>query len=142
MIVVDANILIYAYRSEAAEYAAARTWLERAFSGSEPVRIPWPAVNAFLRLMTKQSLFARPLTIEEAVAIVDEWFTTPAVAVVEPGPQYWPIFREVTRATQATGNLIPDAEIAALTIEHDATLYTADSDFRRFAGLRVVNPLT
>jgi uncharacterized protein len=140
VIVLDVNILIYAYSSDVSQHHRARAWMETAFSGDEPVRIPWAVAHAFLRLTTKSKFLLRPLRIEQAAAIVDEWFSLPVVAPLEPGPKYWPILRELVISTNSHGNLVSDAHIAALAIEHGATVCSADSDFSRF-GVRVINPL-
>jgi uncharacterized protein len=82
-----------------------------------------------------------PFTSNEATRVVESWFAAPVVEPVEPGPRYWTVLRELILKHDVRGPLVSDAHLAALVIEHDATLYTADSDFRRFAGLRVINPL-
>jgi len=76
-----------------------------------------------------------------ATSIVDDWFSAPNTRLIEPGRRYWTIFQELLRKAQVTGKLVSDAHLAALAIEHDATFYTGDRDFRRFTGLRVINPL-
>jgi uncharacterized protein len=109
--------------------------------GAEPVRIPWSAALSFLRITTDARFVAVPFDATEATAIVDAWLTSPAVEIIEPGPRYWSILRSLLLAGNIRGPLVSDAHLAALAIEHDATLYSTDGDFRRFAGLRVVNPL-
>lgn len=84
---------------------------------------------------------ADPFNATEASAIVDAWFASPAVEVIEAGYRYWSILRSLLIAGNIRGPLVSDAHLAALAIEHDATLYTADRDFRRFTGLRVINPV-
>lgn len=142
MIIVDVNLLIYAYNAGARQHAASRRWLESAFSGPEAVRIPWAVVHAFLRLTMSGPFMTLPFTTNEATAIVESWFAGPMVAPIDSGPGYWRVLREVLISANVRGSLVSDAHIAALAIEHDATLYTADGDFRRFRGLRFVNPLT
>lgn len=141
MIVVDVNLLIYAHNAGASQHTAARAWAERVFSGSEPVRIPWAVVHAFLRLTTAGPFMTQPFEVLEATEIVGDWFASPAVELIEPGPRYWQILRDLLIRNNVRGKLVSDAHIAALSMENDATLYTADRDFERFAGLRVVNPL-
>jgi toxin-antitoxin system PIN domain toxin len=138
VILVDVNLLVYAYNDRAEQHSAARRWLESAFSGSHEIALPWAVLHAFLRLTTSQRVMPVPLSTQEAMAVIEEWRLH--VLVLEPGPRYW-IFRELMNGANVRGDLVSDAHLAALAIEHDATLYTADSDFRRFAGLRVVNPL-
>lgn len=139
MILVDVNLLVYAYNDAAEHHSAARRWLDSVWAGSELVALPWTVLHAFLRLTTSSRVMPSPLATGDALDILDEWRSN--VIVVEPGPRYWSIFRELVIDAQVRGALVSDAHLAALAIEHDATLYTADADFRRFAGLRVVNPL-
>ncbi len=141
MIVVDANLLIYAYTTSSPEHVKARRWVETAFSGKDPVRIPWSTIHAFLRITTQSALFERPYTIADATAIVESWLEQPSVAVLEQGSRYWAIFRRLLRDSQVRGNLVMDAHLAALSIEHGGTLFTTDRDFARFDELRVINPL-
>jgi len=140
VIVVDANILIYAYSMRSREHSASRRWLEDAL-GKERLRIPWSIVHTFLRLSTSKTILREPFSIAEAVDLVEEWFGSGGMAVLEPGPRYWRILRRLLIDANVSGALIADAHIAAIAIEHDATLCTADSDFQRFAGLRLLNPL-
>ena len=141
MIVVDANLLIYAYTASSPEHASARRWVEAVFSGKDPVRIPWSTVHAFLRITTQSSLFEKPYTIADAASIVESWMQQPAVAVLEQGDRYWSIFRRLLRDSQIRGNLVMDAHLAALSLENGGTLFTTDKDFSRFDELRVTNPL-
>jgi toxin-antitoxin system PIN domain toxin len=141
MVVVDANLLIYARSDNSPHYAAAKEWLSAVLSGEEPVALPWTSVHAFIRIMTHPSLIQSPLTLEKATELIDSWLSHPNVTTIEPGPNYWPILRRLVLDTPARGNLITDAHLAALAIEHDATVYTTDRDFRRFRGVRVTYPL-
>ena len=141
MIVVDANLLIYAYTATSPEHAKARRWVETVFSGKDPVRIPWSTIHAFLRITTQSSLFEKPYTIADAASIVESWLEQPVVGILEQGSRYWPIFRRLLRDGQIRGNLVMDAHLAALSLEHGGTLFTTDKDFARFDELRVTNPL-
>lgn len=142
MILVDANLLLYAYDSGSEHHAVARRWIEEAFSAPQPVRLAWVTVLAFLRITTNPRLRAQPFTPAEAVSIVDEWLSLPNVAILKPGERHWSILRGLLPESQARGPLAMDAHLAALAIEHGATLCTTDRDFTRFAALRVANPLT
>ena len=142
MIVFDANLLIYAYDSGWSGHAEARAWVERTFSGIEPVGLPWQAICAFLRLMTNRRLPGTRLNSKQAVEIVDGWLAQPNVRVLVPGEQHWSLLRRMVVEGQASGSLVSDAEIAALTIEYGGVLHTADRDSARFPGLRWVNPLS
>ncbi|MGE5198502.1 MAG: TA system VapC family ribonuclease toxin [Rhodospirillaceae bacterium] len=141
MILVDANILIYAYNPSADRHAAAKRWLEAAVGGTVPVRLAWVTVLAFVRIMTHPQVFRRPLSLQEAVGIVDEWLEHPMVSVLDAGDRHWSILRGLILDGQASGPLSTDAHLAALAIEHGATLHTTDRDFARFPALKVVDPL-
>jgi toxin-antitoxin system PIN domain toxin len=141
MILVDANILIYAYNPSADRHAAAKHWLEATVAGTVPVRLAWVTVLAFVRIMTHPQVFRRPLSLQEAVGIVDEWLEHPMVSVLDAGDRHWSILRGLLLDGQASGPLSTDAHLAALAIEHGATLHTTDRDFARFPALKVVDPL-
>ena len=141
MIVCDANLLIYSYNSGSAHHSKARAWLEEIFSGIEVVGLPWQAVSAFLRVVTNRRLPGERLTLEQAAQVVGLWLANANVRVLIPGDHYWPLFRRMLTEGQASGALVSDAEIAALTIEYGGVLHTADRDFARFPGLRWANPL-
>jgi toxin-antitoxin system PIN domain toxin len=141
MILVDANLLLYAYDSTAPQHAKARGWLEDALAKPEPLLLPWQTIHAFLRIATNPRAWRIPLTIEEATAIVDEWLSLPNVVTPSPGERHWEILRELLAESQCPGPLVSDAVLAALAIEHGAELGTNDRDFSRFPNLRVVNPL-
>jgi len=141
MIIIDVNLLIYATSPQVPEYPAARDWLAAVLSGSELVRLPWTTIHAFLRLSTNPMVSKTPLLPLRALEIIESLLHQPNVGVIEPGTGYWPILRRLVAETPARGNLVTDAHLAALAIEHDATIYSADRDFHRFRGVRVVNPL-
>jgi len=141
MILVDANLLLYAYDPRADLHAASRTWLEDTLSGSPLVRFAWLTVWAFLRISTNPRVFERPLSMAEAEGHVSSWLAQPAAGLLEPGERHWEILRGLTRAGQTSGPLVMDAALAAIAIEHGATLCTTDRDFARFPGLRWTNPL-
>ena len=141
MILVDVNLLLYAYTPSLARHSIVRPWLEKAFSGLQPVRIAWVTLLAFLRIGTDSRAFSHPLSAAEATAIVSEWLRLPAVAVLEPGERHWEILSGLMTENQANGPLVMDAHLAALAIEHGATLCTTDQDFSRFPGLQVFNPI-
>jgi toxin-antitoxin system PIN domain toxin len=141
VIVLDANLLLYAYDSLSSQHARARAWVEQVFSGSEPVGLPWPTVAAFLRIMTHPRLPGERLTLNEAVAVVDRWLEQPNVRLLAPGEDHWRLFRQMIVEGQAPGALVSDAHLAALTIEYGGVLNTTDRDFARFPGLRWKNPL-
>lgn len=141
MILIDANLLLYAYNPSFPLHRPARRWLEDAFSGSDLVRLGWLTIVAFLRIGTNARAFEHPLTTNEAVRIVEEWIAQPTIDLLGPGERHWEIFAELLTATQARGPVVTDAHLAALAIEHGATLCTTDRDFTRFPRLRTLNPL-
>ena len=141
MILVDANLLLYAYDPRAAEHADSKRWLEASLSGQPLVRFAWLSLWAFLRISTNRRVFERPLTMAEAEAAVAAWLAQPVAGILEPGERHWEILRALTRHGQTSGPLIMDAALAAIAIEHGATLCTTDRDFARFDGLKWENPL-
>jgi toxin-antitoxin system PIN domain toxin len=141
MIVLDANILLYAYDAGAKQYSSARAYLEEVLSAPDPVGIPLQNILAFLRLSTKTGVLTAPYSMEEALAFVEAWLAQPQVRVLSPGERHWPILKHMLTAGQARGPLVTDAEIAALTVEYGGELQTNDRDFARFPGLRWKNPL-
>ena len=141
MILLDANLLIYAYNPRAAEHEACRRWLESVLSGSDLVRFSWPSLWAFLRIATNSRIFERPLTMSEAQAHVTDCLAQPSAGILEPGERHWEILQRTITEGQVSGPLVTDAALAAIAIEHGATLCTTDRDFARFPGLSWTNPI-
>jgi len=142
MILVDANILLYAYDKSAGSHDQARNWLERTFSNDEPLALCWQSITAFLRISTNPRAYAAPFSVREATRIVSEWLDHPAAVVLAPTSRHWRIFHELMEEGQACGSLVMDAHLAALSIEHGAILCTTDRDFSRFKGLQTFNPIS
>jgi len=141
VILVDANLLIYAVNADSAHHEAARGWLEEALSSTMRVGLPWSVLLAFLRITTRSGIFERPLSVERALAHVDSWLDQPLVRPVAPGPSHWAILRGLLKQSGTAGNLTADAHLAALAIEHRCPLYSTDTDFRRFPSVEHRNPL-
>lgn len=141
MIVPDLNVLLYAHVDAFVQHEAARTWWEELLSSDRDVGLAPPVVFGFLRLATNRRVFATPMSIDQAVAIVEQWLDQPHVRVLLPGPRHLEIAFGLLRATGSAGNLTTDAQIAALAIEHQAEVHSNDADFGRFPSLRWVNPL-
>jgi toxin-antitoxin system PIN domain toxin len=141
VILIDANLLLYAYNSSSNHHEVARRWLEEVFFGPEPVRLAWATILAFLRIGTNPRAFPYPFTPAEAVGIVSEWLERPGVLVLDPEERHWRILGNLLTSAQARGALVADAHLAALAIEHGAILCTSDRDFSRFPGLQIFNPL-
>lgn len=141
MLLLDANLLIYAYYSDSDEHAGAKAWVQSAFSGAEAVGLPWLTILAFLRITTNQRIFERPLSMAKAQSIAASWLERPQVHTVEAGANFFNVLSKLLGPAQIKGPLVTDAAIAALAIEHGATLCTTDRDFARFSGLKWINPL-
>lgn len=142
MILPDLNILLYAYDADSPFHEGAKLWLEELLSGSETVALSWHTIVGFLRIGTNPRVFKVPLTIAEAIEIVEEWLACPSVKITLPTTRHWEILQDMLITGQAAGNLISDAHLAALAIENGAFLATTDKDFARFGNrLKTVNPL-
>lgn len=141
MILPDVNLLLYAIDITSPRHDAARSWLEDRLSDSETVAFSWSVLTAFVRLSTHASIFEQPLTSAQAFDIIEGWLEQPSVIVVHPGNRHHIMMRELLEPLGTAGNLVPDAHLAALALEHGATLHSSDHDFARFAGLRWIDPL-
>ena len=140
MIIVDANVLLYAYNPASQHHAACRGWLESALNGSEQIGFPWQTILAFVRIATNPRVFTRPLGAVEAASIVDDWFACPQAVCVEPADGYWEMLKVQLADAQVAGPLVTDAALATLARQHGARLCTTDRDFSRFAGLKTIDP--
>jgi len=141
VILVDANLLIYAYIPGLPQHEAARAWLEEQFTSTPRVGLPWPSLLAFVRLVTNPRVFERPASIEEAWGRVEEWLNLPSVWIPQPTERHPEVLGELMRKAVDRAQLVPDAHLAALAIEHGLVLCSTDGDFARFPGLRWQNPL-
>ena len=141
MILVDANIPLYAEDSLSEHHEVIRTWWDAQLSGSEPVALCWPVLTAFLRIGTNPRILRRPLTLREASARVQSWLDQPCVRMVEPTDNHWEIFQRLLLEGRAAANLVSDAHLAALAVEHNCTLCSTDVDFARFKSVKWHNPL-
>lgn len=135
MKLVDANVLLYATNSSARHHDRSRSWLDGALSGGDTVAFAWIALLAFVRLSTKAEVFPHPLTMDQAMDRVDAWLSAPPAVVVEPTPQHGSVVRSLLRPLGAGGNLVNDAHLAALAVEHRCTVVSFDRDFGRFPGV-------
>jgi uncharacterized protein len=141
MMLVDANLLLYAYDESCEAFIPAHSWLEQQFAGRDLAALSWQSITAFIRISTNPRAYISPFTIQEAVNIVSEWLAHESLVILTPTSRHWEIFSLLLKEGQASGPLAMDAHMAALAIEHGATLCTTDRDFSRFSGLRVHNPL-
>jgi uncharacterized protein len=138
---LDVNLLIYAVDEEAREHEATLGWFEDALSGTETVAFAWHALVGFLRLTTRPQGARDPWPIEAALDEIQRWLGQPVATVVHPTDRHAFVLRDLLAPLGAGGNLTSDAHLAALAIEHGATLCSHDNDFSRFAGLRWEDPL-
>ncbi len=137
---LDANVLLYAYDSSAPQHAVCRLWLDAAFNAEESIALPWQTLLAFVRIVTNPRAVRRPLSGPDACAIVSSWLERPNVAIIGAGERFWEIFQIQVREAQVSGPLVTDAALAALALEQGATLCSTDRDFRRFVGLKLLDP--
>lgn len=142
MILLDANLLIYAIDADSPHHVRARRWLEKLLSSDVRVGLPWIVVLAFVRITTRAGILRHPLAVEKAVGFIEDWLGQPYVSFVGPDEGHWPILKNLLVSGGATGNLTSDAHLAALAIEHGCEIASTDHDFRRFTGITLINPLT
>jgi toxin-antitoxin system PIN domain toxin len=141
VILVDANILIYAYDEASPQHAAALNWLDKQLNGSARVGLPWPNLLAFLRIVTNPRAMKNPVAIDQAWRQVADWLACELVWIPQPTERHADILGDLLAQSSVSGNLTSDAHIATLAIEHGLTLCSADGDFSRFASVRWLNPL-
>ena len=141
MMLIDANILIYAHVSSFVQHNPARDWLDQQLNGLARVGLPWISLVAFLRLVTNPRVFEQPEPIAEAWQQVRSWLSADTAWVPQPSERHAEIFGKFLALPGVHGNLVPDAHLAALAVEHGLTLYSTDGDFARFEALRWINPI-
>ena len=141
MILVDANLLVYSHVRSFAQHERAHEWLDKHLNGAAPVGLPWVSLLAFLRLVTNPRVFEHPEPMDEAWHQVLDWLTCETVWIPQATGRHSEVLGELVASPGVHGNLVPDADLAALAIEHGLLLCSADSDFARFPALRWQNPL-
>jgi toxin-antitoxin system PIN domain toxin len=141
LILVDANILLYAEDSLHPGHEQARVWWDAQLSGTGTVCLCWTVLCAFIRIGTNPRVFENPLSLEQALASVQSWLDQPCTRIIRPTERHWIVFQQVLTDGQAVANLVSDAHLAALAIEHGCELASTDSDFARYAKLKWKNPL-
>lgn len=141
MILVDVNLLLYANNPIDPRHDAARDWWDEQLSGTSPVCLDWTILHGFIRISSNPRVFKDAPTVAQVVTRVNMWLDQPSVRVLSPTDQHWRVFRELLEHGQATSNLVADAHIAAIAIEHGCELQTTDADFSRFPNLKWRNPL-
>lgn len=138
---LDANLLLYAVDSEAAEHDAAAEWLTQVLRGDRRVGLPWSTIGAFLRIATHPRIYERPLSSSEAAGFVADWLDAEPTWIPQESRATFAQYQLITGQVAVTGNLVPDALLAALALEHGLTVISADTDFGRFPEVRFRNPL-
>ena len=142
MIIPDLNLLVYAYDSSSPTHPKAAAWWRETLSGEEPVGLPRVVIFGFVRVATNPRVFRHPMTAKEAAHHVRSWLAQESVRVLNPGPDHIELVLKLLEAVGVAGNLVTDAQVAALAIENEGVVLTADADFLRFSGVRWQNPLT
>jgi uncharacterized protein len=142
VILLDANILLYAHVTQFRQHERARSWLDDCLKGALPVGFPWSTMLAFLRLVTNPRIFERPEPVEQAWRQVEAWLNTPVAWIPQPTERHREVLGRLLVSHGARANLVPDAHLAALAIEHGLMLCSTDADFARFSELRWRNPLS
>lgn len=137
MKIPDVNVLLYAYDEASPRHERAKDWFEEALSSTEQTAFPWTTLLGFVRIVTQPSVYPNPLSLREAFDLLDDWLAHPHVAVVHPGERHAALLRALLTDAGVGGDLTTDAHLAAVAIEHGATLATFDGDFHRFAGLKL-----
>ncbi len=141
MILPDVNVLVYAHRRDAVDHATYRKWVEDLLNDERAFGISEFVLSSFTRIVTHPQIFKPASTLEEALSFAHDLLDHPNCVLMHPGPRHWGIFENLCRAVNATGNLIPDAYLAALAIESGSEWITTDHDYRRFPGLKWRHPL-
>ena len=141
MIVPDVNLLIYAYNEEAPEHDIALAWWSDLLTGTEAIGLPWAVSTGFVRIISNPNTMRFPMTPVDALEQLQQWLEYSHVAAIQPGARHLEYFRRNLTVAYRGSNLVPDAHIAALAMEYDAEVHSADSDFGRFPGVRWRNPL-
>lgn len=136
MKLVDANVLLYAVNTAAPHHERSKRWLDDALSGGDTVAFAWIALLAFVRLSTRPDIFPAPLTMDGAMNRVDAWLAVPSAVVLEPTPDHPGVMRRLLAPLATAGNLVNDAHLAALAVEHQCSIVSFDNDFGRFDSVR------
>lgn len=141
MIAPDVNVLLYAFREDSARHPEYHAWLQNALNGTEPVALFEPVLSAVLRIATHPAIFKPPSPRSAVEAFIDTCLAAPAAKAVRTEAGHWALFRDLCTKADCRGNLVQDAYLAAMAIEHDCTYVTTDADYTRFPGLRSRHPL-
>lgn len=140
MLLLDVNVMFYAHRSEYAQHQVSLQWLEGLLSSVDAFVVTNATLSAVVRLATNHRWLDRPSTPEQVINFCNEIRNSPGLVDLSPGTRHWEIFERLCVSTSARGDLVPDAFLAALAIEHDCELISFDRGLRRFPGLRFSPP--
>jgi uncharacterized protein len=141
VILVDANLLVYAANQSAPEHEHARSWLDARLSETARIGLPWPSLLAFVRIVSNPAILRSPVSPADAWRQVTDWLGCDAAWIPLPGRRHPEVLGGLLEGSLVTSRLVPDAHLAALAIEHGLTLCSTDGDFARFPGLKWENPL-
>jgi len=141
MMIVDANLLLYAVDENSSHNAAAAAWLQQTLNGDSRVGLPWQTIGAFLRIATHPRVTENPLSAPDAWRYIADWLAVPVVWIPPATEITARVYAWLCAQVDITGNLVPDAQLAALAVEYGVEIASADTDFMRFPGLRWTNPL-
>jgi len=135
LILSDVNVLLYAFRPDSARHEIFADWLSSVVNGPSAFGISPQVLSSVVRIATHPKIFAKPSRTADVMRFAEALLDQPHCRIIQPGPRHWPIFRDLCRATNASGNLVPDAWLAALAIEHGCEWITSDRSFATFPGL-------
>jgi len=141
MIIPDVNLLVYAHNSGAKEHALAKSWWEESLNQGTTVLLPWIVVSGFIRIVTSLSILENPLTADMAIRLIRNILELHNVSIISQGERHLSILQELAKTVHIEGRNFTDAQIASIAIEHNATLYSNDTGFLKYPGLKLVNPL-
>lgn len=141
MILVDANLLLYAEDQLSPRHDATRQWWDAQLSATAPVCLCWTVLCAFIRIGTNPRIFEHPLSIDQAISRIQSWMDQPCTRLIHPTERHWVVLQQLLVDGQALANLVSDAHLAALAIEHDCELVSTDADFARFPKVKWRNPI-
>lgn len=141
MILPDVNILVTAHRADQDGHDQVQAWFDQEVNSDRPFALADLVVSGFLRIVTNPRIYGRPTSLEVAIRVIDRVVSQPTCVPVAAGPRHWPILRTLLQESDARGNLVPDAHLAAIAVEHGATVVTRDRGFARFTGVRWLDPL-
>ena len=141
MILPDANLVLYAYVEDFPQHLKSKSWFEKTIADGEEIGLAWQVITAFVRIGTNPKLFKKPMTLAQVETRLAALIAQPNVKLIVPTENHWQIFLKLLKETNAQGDLVMDAHLAALAIEHNARLASTDRDFKLFSNLNYFNPL-